>query len=155
VGDEINPKSVLDIGSSMGLILKILKEKYNCKVIGVEICEKFREYSHKIGIKTVESIKELKTKFDLITIFQTLEHLTEPMEMLKNIRRRLTKDGILLIEVPLMNYRLAHPMVFTEATFVNMLNKSGFIIEKSIANEKNILAKAYYDPEFGMWKSAP
>ena len=70
--------------------------------------------------------------------------------LLKKVRKLITKDGILVVEVPLARqgfahnaYRLAHPVAFTEDTLEKMLNKAGFAIEKTIVNEKNVLAKAH------------
>jgi predicted SAM-dependent methyltransferase len=41
--------------------------------------------------------------FDVIAMFHVMEHLTEPMETLVNLRRILTETGLLAIEIPIMD----------------------------------------------------
>ena len=150
--NEIEPNDALDIGSSTGWVLKAFRDIYGCQVIGIELSDKFREYSRKLGVDALRDIKHLKRnrKFDLITILQTLEHFNEPLVLLKKVRKLITEDGTLAIEVPLVRqgvahnaYRLAHPVAFTKETFEMILNKAGFAIEKEILTDKNILVKAY------------
>jgi len=128
------PDSVLDIGSSTGLLLKKLRDTYKCNVVGIEPCDAFREYSRNLGSKVLSKIEYLnrKQKFDLITIIHVLEHFVEPMVLLEKARGLMAENGKLIIEVPLLDYRLSHPIVFTEETFRAMLNRAGFAIERLI-----------------------
>lgn len=139
---EIVPNDVLDVGSSTGLLLEKLQNIYGCRVVGIEPGDKFREYSQNHGLSVLSDIEYLNghQKFDMVTIVHVLEHLVEPMALLEKVRGLIAEDGKLLVEVPLENYRLAHPVVFTEETFRTMLNKANFAIEKLAVSSKNIRA---------------
>ena len=144
--DDIIPNNVLDIGSSTGMVLKVLRDTYECDILGVELCSRFSEFSRKIGVPTVNDIDQVNgRKFDMVTILHTLEHLTEPMAILNRVRELIAENGTLWVEVPLMGYRLSHPTVFTEETLEKMLNKAGFVIERKTVDKKNILVEAHRD----------
>lgn len=140
------PSNVLDIGSSTGILLKKLRGVYECQVTGIEPGDKFRAYSQNLGLNVLESIDYLNGnhKYDLITIIHVLEHFIEPMALLEKVRGFMAENGILIIEVPLMDYRLAHPIVFTEETFRKMLHRAGFKIDWIVIDE-NLIAEAHLD----------
>lgn len=139
-----NPDNVLDIGSSTGILLNKLRNKYKCNIVGVEPGDKFREYSQNLGLNALRGIEDLNgnQQFDLITIIHTLEHLVEPMTLLEKAHGLMAKSGKLIIEVPLLDYRLPHPIVFTEETFKIMLNKAGFVMDRIIV-DKYAIAEAH------------
>jgi len=146
MNNDIGPSNVLDIGSSTGLVLKVLRDVYKCDVLGVELSGRFTKYSRGIGVDVIDDIDKLKgQKFDMITIFHTLEHLTRPRVVLEKARELMTDNGKLFVEVPFNNYKLAHPIVFTEETLVKILNKTGFEVEKKTVNKKNMLVQARCD----------
>jgi len=47
-----------------------------------------------------ELIIKKEIKFDLITAFHVFEHLAEPITILKNLSKLLTREGEIIIEVP-------------------------------------------------------
>ena len=57
----------------------------------------------KNGIKCTDSISKLKTKFDSIFLFHTLEHLPNQLEVLVSLKKYLNIGGNLIIEVPHAN----------------------------------------------------
>ena len=98
-------KNILEIGSSDGCQLNEFKKlKFN--VTGCEPSKSLSEVAVKKKIKTINSmftsdtIKKLKKKkFDVILLSYTFDHLQNPKDFLKNIKKILNKDGILVIEV--------------------------------------------------------
>lgn len=132
-------RHVLDIGSSDGYFLHLLKEK-GWKVLGIDISKKAAQFAKtKYGIYTIIGSFEkcnLKDKFDLITIRNTLEHVYRPAKVLKLINRKLKKDGFLFIEVPnLLSARVEsiadyfgfqHLTTFSPNTISALLKKTGF-----------------------------
>lgn len=130
-------KRCLDIGSSTGVLLKIMRSK-GAEVVGVEPNEKFREKSNEYVVK---DISEVEGTFDFITIIHVLEHLPRPAEMMHTIRELLTDDGELLIEIPLGRRELAHPITFTEKTFFDMLRNTGFKV-KDVKKPKHLIVLA-------------
>jgi 2-polyprenyl-3-methyl-5-hydroxy-6-metoxy-1,4-benzoquinol methylase len=127
--------SCLDIGSSTGILLKKFKEKYGCEVLGIEPGDAYRAFSQNLGIPAKESLEALENEregtFDLITMAHTLEHLTNPVSDLKDLRVRwLSPKGYLLIEVPNLYghqaLELAHLTAFSAATLKRVLQQAGF-----------------------------
>ncbi len=100
---NLKPGRVLEVGSSTGLLLSILKEK-GWKVTGVEISSEAARYAERRGVSTLQiPIEELNLplkSFDLIIANHTLEHLQNPEEVLQKIHELLRDGGILLIDVP-------------------------------------------------------
>jgi 2-polyprenyl-3-methyl-5-hydroxy-6-metoxy-1,4-benzoquinol methylase len=96
---ELKGKSVLEIGCAKGGLLKRL-QSHGCIVKGIEP-SKEAKIAEKDGIAVIGGdISEVKEKFDIILMFMVLEHLSEPIKELKEIRKRLNKNGLLFIEVP-------------------------------------------------------
>ena len=122
-------KNCLDVGSSTGSLLKMLKSVYGCEIIGVEPGDMFRKYSNKESINTVADISEVDGKFDLVTMVHVFEHLVNNhQEMLESIWDLLEDDGYLFGEVPDMGVALAHPVMFNSETLYRMIDKTKFRI---------------------------
>ena len=97
-------KSILDIGSGSGFFLKRAKEK-GWTINGVEPNYFAAKYSEKIGIPVITDffqnidIENMK-KYDVINLFDVLEHVYNPTELLKKCHLLLKSRGIIVIEVP-------------------------------------------------------
>ncbi|EKD55811.1 MAG: hypothetical protein ACD_59C00032G0006 [uncultured bacterium] len=87
-------KSVLDVGCGEGLFLKKLLSSY--EVAGMEISEKSIEKLIRNNIET----KTIGKKFDFVTAFQVLEHISDPKVFIENILSKLNCGGYLFISVP-------------------------------------------------------
>ena len=86
----------LDFGSGMGSLLR----KVEWDGIGVDISEKARKWSKDHGVEVYETLGEVEGKFDLVTIIETLEHMPDPVSVLKSLVDRMSIDGKILISVP-------------------------------------------------------
>ena len=139
---DMAPKRHLDIGSSTGEFLWMMRENYDCVIVGVEPGDIFRAYSIQSGIETVADISEVDGKFNLISIAETLEHFIEPLVELEIVRGLLDDDGILFVEVPYMGVSFHHPLMFKKATLEIMLNKTGFDIIKTRESIRTIMVLA-------------
>lgn len=136
----------LDIGCSTGQFLYALKNYVN-ECVGIEFNfddAKFTE--EKLGIKVYTvSIEETDIPakyFDLITMYQVLEHIDDPINFLKTYRKYLKPTGYLCVEVPNINdilisgyniqsymdfwFREPHLFNFSEKTLKMVLEKAGF-----------------------------
>ncbi|OGY21693.1 MAG: hypothetical protein A2113_04010 [Candidatus Woykebacteria bacterium GWA1_44_8] len=109
---------VLDVGCAAGYFDKVLKEKKNCKIVGVEIdaedAKKAESYcelvlNEDIEGKNLES-KLTRYKFDHIIFADVLEHLINPGEVLVRVKRFLADTGSILISIP----NIAHVSVRLE-----------------------------------------
>lgn len=92
-----SPKSVLDIGCGTGSFLKALAD-VNVPGIGVEPAEYAREFAKRhMGQSVFRSLAEIPSSFDAATLWDVIEHLPAPSEVIAEVSRRLTTGGILLI----------------------------------------------------------
>jgi len=95
---------ILDVGAAAGFFLKIAKEDgWDCS--GVEINDKAAAYAREnLGLDVRTGILEEagfpSEHFDVVTLWDVLEHLHHPMESLKEINRILKKGGLLVVHTP-------------------------------------------------------
>jgi 2-polyprenyl-3-methyl-5-hydroxy-6-metoxy-1,4-benzoquinol methylase len=97
--------SILDVGTGDGLFLKIVKE--HLPQVQVVACEKdqstLEERRKIIGDETFEDIDEIvgiERTFSVVSLFHVLEHILDPATFLKTIRKLLTPESVLIIEIP-------------------------------------------------------
>ncbi|MDD6055127.1 MAG: class I SAM-dependent methyltransferase [Helicobacteraceae bacterium] len=96
-------KDVLDFGSGYGGFAILAKEFAN-SISAVELESAVEPIYQKEGIPLFKNLVELENKkFDLITAFHVIEHLSEPANMLKSLAKLLKKGGRLIVEVPNAN----------------------------------------------------
>lgn len=143
--------AILDVGSGYGFFLQAMIDKGYKNIVGTEISEEKINVSKKITRAEVLNINLLEEdsllkKFDCITLFHVLEHIREPVNFLKNIRKKLKDKGILVIEVPncedmllsvsqeYMNFywQLAHLSYFNRKVLGEIINKSEFVTDNVI-----------------------
>jgi SAM-dependent methyltransferase len=97
-------KRVLDIGSGPGFFLRRAKRR-GWDVLGIEPSLAACNYSKKHNIPTIQKffyevdIKQIG-KFDAIHIFDVLEHVNDPISILKKSYSLLKRGGIIVVEVP-------------------------------------------------------
>ena len=108
--DQINNRNIknlkiLDVGCGGGIICEPLA-RLGAKVTGIDFAPnnikvaKFHSKKNKLNInyiyKDIEKSK-LDEKFDIILMFEVLEHLDNWKKTIKNIKKNLNKDGIVII----------------------------------------------------------
>jgi ubiquinone/menaquinone biosynthesis C-methylase UbiE len=100
---EYSSGKLLDMGCGLGLFLK-LWDPQKWEVFGIDISEQAVEYAKSKGLNvrqgSLEKTDFSDTRFDVITMFYVLEHLPNPLKVLKEVRRVLKKDGLLVIRIP-------------------------------------------------------
>lgn len=108
VEGELGPlegKSLLDFGCGVGGLCNMAKE-YRARVAGIEPDASARERTRKSsGLISYESLASLKeadreAKFDIVTMWDVIEHLREPWKGLQELSTVLQKDGWLLLSTP-------------------------------------------------------
>ena len=138
------PKSLFEVGYGDGSFLTFLKSKWenNCDLSGIDF--KLPKMSHHLdGINLFEgdfSTIKLNQTFDVIVMYQVLEHLQDPLTICKELHSMLKEDGILVIEVPNWDslWRKVfsqhwsglqiprHQIFFSPKTLQQLLDKAGF-----------------------------
>lgn len=102
---------LLDIGTNMGFFLRKARE-FGYETQGVEpspsLCKIAKE-QFELSIKNsfLENAGFPENHFDVITMIDVFEHVTNPVEILNHIHSTLKEDGILCIKVPNGNYNLS------------------------------------------------
>jgi 2-polyprenyl-3-methyl-5-hydroxy-6-metoxy-1,4-benzoquinol methylase len=95
--------ALLDIGCGTGWFLEAAREK-GFSVFGQELGKDVAAgTSERLGIQVWSCpATELKfnSAFDAITLFDVLEHTSDPLQLLTSVRRMLKPGGIVLIFVP-------------------------------------------------------
>lgn len=134
--DLLSPGHLLDIGCGNGAFLKTFGAAFpSWKLSGAEFDAK-----HSSELAAIPSFQELHTgpldqievRFSLITLVHTLEHIENPLDFLKCVRRLLSPGGTLFVQVPhypenpfeLMT--ADHASHFEVFTLQNLLSRSGF-----------------------------
>ena len=134
--------TLLDIGCGTGWTTQVWK-KNGFNVFGIEPSEvRGRFCRDTYGIEVFcGHIEDYKTerKFDVIIMRHLLEHIGEPLDVLKRVKAWLKQDGILLIVIPNINsigrfifkenweWVLPwHLHFYTPQTLVRLLEKAGY-----------------------------
>ncbi len=145
------PGRVFDIGAHDGSLLKLFRED-GWQVEGCDLSLSGREFArrhHGIALEQVSflDIERPAGCFDVITIFQVLEHIIEPLPLLKKARAMLRDDGLFIIEVPnldrpsrhnLANYfDFEHVSYFQRQSLGNALAAAGFVVSSSEIYARN------------------
>jgi len=95
---------LLDVGCGMGIFLSMAKEK-GWEVFGVDVSDYAISFARKkFGLNCFTG--KLKNAnfpdkyFEVITLWDAVEHFENPLEELEEIKRILTDDGIILFDTP-------------------------------------------------------
>lgn len=102
---EGDQKTLLDFGCGKGIFLSFAIEM-GFRVKGVETSLPRASYAEKyfhieVNKSYYISGQVFPEKFDILTLFHVVEHLTDPIPLLKNlVRHNLNTNGILVIEAP-------------------------------------------------------
>lgn len=100
----IKCKRVLDVGCAGGTFTNNVSRIFpQAKITGIDIYSRAIEYGKKgyphinFICADVHNIPFRNRAFDLVICYETIEHLIDPLEVLKEIKRVLKKDGVALI----------------------------------------------------------
>lgn len=148
-------KRVLELGPSTGCMSRVLRDR-GCAVTGIELdprmAEAARKYLDRLIVGDVEALDlaaELAgQRFDVILAADVLEHLKEPLRVLRELRPFLADGGYLAASVPNVAHgsvRLAllegsvphserglldstHLRFFTRESLEELMDCAGFVI---------------------------
>lgn len=138
------PKT-LDVGCQNGVFLSYMKKK-GCITLGVEPSEEYTEFATRMfGINVINGIFErqtIKQRFDLITMFNVLEHTKNPREALIKAFEILEKGGLLVLELPYIftlqsvlslgywhHFQKDHNWFFNKKNIKELLEELGFNVD--------------------------
>jgi 2-polyprenyl-3-methyl-5-hydroxy-6-metoxy-1,4-benzoquinol methylase len=141
-------RQVLDIGCATGVFLEVMRER-GWQTRGVELSEFGTMRSKKKGFDVFQgdliSAPFERASFDLITLWDVIEHIPNPLIMLKTCYQLLKPDGYLILSTPDSSALLArllgtywlgfrsageHLYFFSRDTIRNYLSEAGFGVVK-------------------------
>lgn len=142
-----NPRGkLLDVGSGAGLFVHLAKESaWDALGLDPSVWAS-RVAKERFGVKVqqgiFENFKARPKSFDVITMWDVLEHFTDPLEALEKANKLLKDDGILALATININSWFSrllsshwtwliriHLWYFTPKTLRRMLKKTGFEVE--------------------------
>lgn len=141
---------ILDLGCAEGQFLNQLKKYGPWECAGLEfsaeaVAEAQRRYDFEVTAGTITGGRPWPDGyFDVITMWDVIEHLHHPLADLQVIQRLLKPDGYLILSTPIrhslgnrlfgrfwVGYELPrHLHIFSEATLSKLLAKAGFELVK-------------------------
>ncbi|RHX91186.1 methyltransferase [Leptospira yasudae] len=135
-------KRLLDFGCGVGGFLLKSKSITN-QSEGVELELRLQPYYSKFDLKVwknLDEVLESKQAYDIITAFHVIEHLKDPITVIRSLIQLLNPNGELIIEVPSSNdalltlyksdefshftYWSQHLFLFNNETFKRLIQKS-------------------------------
>ncbi len=103
---------LLDVGCGLGYFVKKVSANPGWEVFGYEISQAAVDYArNNLGLKNVfagrvEESQFAAKSFDIITLWDVLEHIPEPDALLSYLNSLLKDDGILFIHTPNISIQL-------------------------------------------------
>ena len=130
---------ILDVGFDHGSLHTKIKQKFEEKnIYGIDIIVKNPSKHYKKG--TAEKIPFEKKFFDSVVAGELIEHLKKPELFVKEAKRVLKKNGVLVLTTPnrksFVNritksyFTPIHFSLFTKKELEKLLKENGFEIEK-------------------------
>jgi 2-polyprenyl-3-methyl-5-hydroxy-6-metoxy-1,4-benzoquinol methylase len=137
--EQIRPcGSILDIGCSWGLFLSVCRSR-GWSARGVELSLLESDYARKrfgldIFTGSLEEARYPDGSFDVVTLWHVLEHMTDPIAALQEVRRVLKPGGLLVVAVPTKRSAKDYPTdaepqhlyYFTRSSLASLAAQSGF-----------------------------
>lgn len=136
---------LLDVGAGSGILIEeAIKMGY--KAEGIEpsnwLYHKAKEHKLPIILGTINDFKPT-IQYDIITLIDVIEHISNPMEVIEKIFKVLKKDGVVITVTPDIgsiaafllgrnwwHYRIAHIGYFNKRTLNKAFEASGFKLIK-------------------------
>jgi SAM-dependent methyltransferase len=105
---------LLDVGTAAGAFLRAARDA-GWDAIGIEpnrwLAEWGRnEYGVDIQVGTVDDCPLPEASFDVITLWDVIEHTPDPLHVLRSARRLLKPDGVLVVNYPDIGTWIARAM---------------------------------------------
>jgi 2-polyprenyl-3-methyl-5-hydroxy-6-metoxy-1,4-benzoquinol methylase len=138
-------KTLLDIGAASGLLVKLAREQ-GLEAQGIEpshelVAAAARLYGVELIQGSVPHERLLGSRFDVIFLADVIEHVPDPVGLLRDARLLLAADGVLVVATPDVgslvrrllgkrwwHFRLAHVGYFDAASLGEACNRAGLAV---------------------------
>jgi 2-polyprenyl-3-methyl-5-hydroxy-6-metoxy-1,4-benzoquinol methylase len=156
--------SLLDVGCAFGFFLDVARER-GWTTTGVEISQFAAEYAARelqlnVINHSIESWECQAMAYDVITMWDLLEHLRDPLGTLQKLASALKEDGILVLSTPdidslpaklmkekWLGWKLQneHLYYFSYTTLEQMLRSAGLVIAQRTHIGKHVPFELFVD----------
>jgi SAM-dependent methyltransferase len=132
---------LLDVGAGLGVFPRAIKAMgWECTAIDPD-ARAVEHMNERVGVRAVHGdfmTVELNERFDVVTFNKVLEHVPDPIAMLKRAARLLADRGFVYLELPdgemaaregarREEFFIEHLHVFSFASIVMLANAAGFM----------------------------
>ncbi len=157
----------LDFGCGNGQFLKAFGSVYpEWKLSGVEFDEKYRTVVEALpGVEKFYTKTNFASVFDFISFVHVLEHIESPITFLKEMRAKLSPNGLLFVELPSYENNPFELLIIDHATHYSLesaqwtLSQAGFspfvASRKWVSKELSILVNMENKPRLSYSCSSP
>lgn len=114
---------MLDVGCGDGRVINKILNVFKCKGVGIDYSPKRIEIAkNKCKDKKAnffvedlnQFLEENDKQFDLVTVFEVIEHLENPKKVIEQIKKSLSEKGTILGSVPLNDHGVSHITIFKD-----------------------------------------
>ncbi|MGR3301672.1 MAG: class I SAM-dependent methyltransferase [Candidatus Scalindua sp.] len=135
--------NILDIGAGqgcLGMVAKAYLPEYEINYTAVEpdslmrasLEESWKNVDSKVRLSLYGSLDGIKQRFHIIVLSHVLEHVSNPIEFLKNLHGFLEWDGLLFVDVPNRDHLFKksvfpHLLFFSPESLSAVLGNSGYV----------------------------
>jgi 2-polyprenyl-3-methyl-5-hydroxy-6-metoxy-1,4-benzoquinol methylase len=137
-------RRVLDVGCGAGEFVHVLR-RAGVEASGIEPGREYAEFARRvleipIQTATVGAAQVPPASLDVVTMFHALEHVPDPLGVLRTVRTWLTRGGALVVEVPNVEstvqapahrYHYAHLHHFSAGSLRALGEAAGFTHERT------------------------
>jgi 2-polyprenyl-3-methyl-5-hydroxy-6-metoxy-1,4-benzoquinol methylase len=148
--------SLLDVGGSTGVVSAHLARAFGLKPTVLDPAPDEIHEAEALGIETITSLVEDwdpgGKHYDIVGMFQTIDHLLDVAGTLKKLRSVIADDGLLLVDIVdfRANYlkqwsvesalKIDHPFSLTEPTAEACLARTGFVpVKKAYSADYHLI----------------
>lgn len=141
---ESGLKTLLDIGGSTGIVAHHLSQAFGLEAAVLEPAPLEVDEAKRLGLETITALVEDfdpgSRRFDVVALFQTVDHLLDVRGTLARIRGLINPAGLLFVDI--VDFRAAylrhwsveeavkidHPYYLTQETMRAFLAQAGFAV---------------------------
>ena len=140
---------LLDVGCGRGVFLQIAKAR-GWDVYGIEFsriaASEARQKGLEVKAGTLIQAKYPTSYFDVVTLFNVIEHLQDPLALIKETNRILKNGGILLIRAPNIDWLEFSPVILIRKfrRFLKTITDKNYYFSKTGILNMFMIQHLYY-----------
>ena len=150
----------MDIGCGHWTFLYFFKDE-NFELFGLEPGKGAVEFGRQLGLNiiqgTLEEVNFPENNFDIIISLATIEHVNDPLGVLKKMQKLLKPGGYLLLTTPDFRemvlrrgignfFKFVHTFYYTGKTLSSLLKQAGFDVLKTWSAPADIAKSTLFNP---------